>query len=218
MRALWNRRDGPLTFDYLIPLLSSWTSPSRSSMLFVKGSLTTRRETTGLVTDLIDFITLAKVPIIWALQGKHNLELEHDAPIQILRYLVMQIIQLNTALLNKLSANFNAAVLQSATIENDWFDILSVVVSGLPELYIVIDAELLQFGGKSQPWPTEFLNRLENFIQESRDTILKIIIFSYRQLPNRNGFSKKQNIVVANVKKLPLVRNTPAPTHPGQTG
>ena len=206
MKVLWRRKDGPSNFSYLAPILSSWASAPRSSVLIVKGSLSTRRDTTGLVTDIFDLIKSAGIPVVWALKGSSDIQPENDMKIQILKYLVMQVLQLNSALLNKISAGFNAAVLQSATTEEDWFKVLHTVTSGLSELYIVIDAELLQLGTEEKHWSTDFLQMLRGFIRGTGNTIIKVIIFSYRQFPEQATFSTAKDIVLAEIKKPQPVR------------
>jgi hypothetical protein len=185
----------------------------RSSVLIVKGSLSTRRDTTGLVTDIFDLIKSASIPVVWALKGKSNIEPENDMTIQILKYLVMQVLQLNGALLNKISSDFNAAVLQSATTEEDWFKVLHTVTSGLSELYIVIDAELLQLGTQENHWSTDFLQMLQECIRRTGNTVIKVIIFSYRQFPGQTTFSTAKDVILAEIRKPQTVGKRQVPFH-----
>lgn len=151
--------------------------------------------------DILDLIKSANLPVVWALKGNSDIQPGHDVTIQILKYLVMQILRLNAAVLDTISASFNATVLQSATTEKDWFDILNTVTAGLSELYIVIDAELLQPDSKDHQWSSDFLQMLRYFIQRSKNTVVKVVLFSYRNFPEQDTFSKEKDVVLAEIKK-----------------
>jgi hypothetical protein len=204
MKTLWRRKEGALDFNYLAPLLSSWASVPRSSILIVKGTLTTRRYTKSLVMDIFDLVKSANIPIVWALKGNSEVQPENDMTIQTLKYLVMQVLQLNRAILNEISGSFSAAVLQSATTEEDWFNILHIVTSGLSELYMIIDAELLQLSTKENYWSSDFLRMLQKFIHQTNHTVIKVVIFSSRQFRDQTKFST-EDVVFAEIKKPQII-------------
>jgi hypothetical protein len=155
--------------------------------------------------DIFDLVKSANIPIVWALKGNNEVQPENDMTIQTLKYLVMQILQLNGAILNEISGSFNAAVLQSATTEEDWFNILHTVTSGLLELYIIIDAELLQLGTKENHWSSDFQRMLKKFIHQTNHTVIKVVIFSSRQFRDQTKFSTEEDVVLAEIKKPQII-------------
>jgi hypothetical protein len=204
MKSLWRRKNGPPCFDRLVPLLSTWASLPKSSLLIVRGSLSTKKDTIGLVMDIFDSISAANAPVVWALKGNANIRAEHDATVLLLKYLVQQILQLNSNIVDSISTSFNAAVLQAASTEGDWFKILHTVISGLREIYVIIDAELLRLEDSSSHWSTYFIQKLQDFIRTTTGTVLKVVIFSYRQLEEPRKLALAKDVMVGDIKKLML--------------
>ena len=190
MRALRARgRTPPPNFDHLMPTLNAWAASPISSLLAVKGSLSTRTAVTDLVVDMIGLIHSSQAPIVWALKGKSNISSSNDTAIHLLKCLVMQTLQLNSEIVGQISPSFNAAMLQCAQTEKDWLAILRIIAVSLPKLYIIIDLELLEGGSNDRQWAISFLQGLQEFIKINKDLQLKVVLFSFRQLLDTSGIT-----------------------------
>lgn len=176
-RRAWSTTD----FKHVTPPLKEWATSEKSSLLLIQGSLPTRLMVQDLVADIIDLVKSANVPIVWALKTDDTLE-PSERPIHVIKHLVMQILQLNWSAVSRISANFNAALLQSARTEVDWFEILKMVLSGLPETFVILHMDALGPPGSDLTWMIVFCQLFANFIKENKDMVLKVAIVNYRPL------------------------------------
>lgn len=181
-QSMRKRRQARDTIDLKLvtPPLQEWATSKASSFLLIQGSLPTRLMLQDLVADIIGLIKSANVPIVWALKAEDTLQ-PSERLIHVIKHLVMQILQLNSSTVSRISANFNAALLQSAQTEEDWFNILKLVSSGLPETFIILHMDALSLGSDIT-WLTAFCHLLAGFIKENKDTVLKVALVNYRPL------------------------------------
>jgi hypothetical protein len=183
-----NRRRPRMTLQmcpqWLSPNLHNWASTEQSSLLLVKGSLLRRHETKDFATDMVSLLRDIDVPVVWTLGAPLGGEKVSRSPIDVLKHLVFQVLQINLTLLNAKSSALNAARFQAARTEKDWFDILASVVVGLPYLYIILDAGLLEtelYGDVK--WPEAFNNMLDGLSKSCPTTAVKVILLSYGSNP-----------------------------------
>ncbi|KAF4542891.1 hypothetical protein BFW01_g4810 [Lasiodiplodia theobromae] len=168
----------------LLPRLQAWSAAESSSLIAIAGAAPTRFQTKDLATELVDLISAANKPVIWVLNGRQppsiNKELTH---INLLRQLTNQLVKLNNErMIAHVSANFNAPRVASARCEADWLGILKECLTGLPEVYLVVDMEIL---GKpsdenADSW-LEFFRLLETLVSSVQGVALKVAVLSFRQ-------------------------------------
>jgi hypothetical protein len=180
---LSNRRRRRVTIDANPPWrsrrLQEWASAKVCSLILVKGSYTTRHEAKDFATDIVGLLCKMKIPVIWTLSARADGNARWRSPIDVLKQLVMQVLHINSSLLTEQSPALNAARFQSATTELQWFDLLASVLSGLPQIYIVVDVEVLSEEFSSQIlWPTAFLKLFDGIAKRSK-TIIKVVLISY---------------------------------------
>ncbi|KAI9662250.1 MAG: hypothetical protein M1821_008416 [Bathelium mastoideum] len=196
--ALCSRRQFGLSMDLdkflMAPALKAWSSESRSSLLIVSGTLSTRSETLVTGTYITELIRSSKAPILWALKGSNEAKFMNSTS-DLFKYLAMQALQLNpTAISERVSSNFNAALVASATTEEDWLRILENVVSILPTLFIVIEADLLGSASTDKVQVQKLLELLQNFVRKHTAPPIKIAFFNYRKAKAlSNVMSSSQN-------------------------
>lgn len=123
--------------------LKEWASATASSLVLVKGSFLTRRETKDFAADIVGLLRSMKIPVVWTLSAKAEGVLEWRSPVDVLKQLVLQVLHRNHSLLKEQSYALNAARFQSASTEPDWFELLGTVLEGLEQIYIVVDAGIL---------------------------------------------------------------------------
>jgi hypothetical protein len=164
--------------------LQEWASSDTSSIILVKGSSLHRHETKDFATDIVSLIKSMNIPVVWILGALVDGNNCQRSPIDVLKQLVLQILQINISLLNAQSPALNAARFQTATTEEQWFDILASVLVGLKQLYIVVDAGILgQELSSGVKWPVAFLRLIENLSKVCPSTTVKVILASYGATP-----------------------------------
>ena len=153
-------------------------------MILVKGSSLHRYETKDFATDIVSLIKSMGIPVVWILGAPIDGNNCQRSPIDVLKQLVLQVLQINISLLNAQSPALNAARFQAATTEEQWFDLLASVLVGLPQLYIVVDAGILgQELSSEVKWPVAFLKLIESLSKVCPNTTVKVVLFSYGATP-----------------------------------
>ncbi|KAI9687108.1 MAG: hypothetical protein M1822_002519 [Bathelium mastoideum] len=196
--ALCSRRQFGLSMDLdkllMAPALKAWSLESRSSLLIVSGTLSTRPETLVTGTYITELIRSSKAPILWTLKGSNEAKFMNSTS-DLFKYLAMQALQLNpNAISERVSSNFNAALVASATTEEDWLRILENVVSILPTLFIVIEADLLGSASTDKVQVQKLLELLQSFVRKHTAPAIKIAFFNYRKAKAlSNVMSSSQN-------------------------
>ncbi|CZR52986.1 uncharacterized protein PAC_02864 [Phialocephala subalpina] len=159
--------------------LKTWASSDQSSLLMVKGSCLSRHETKDFVSDLVALLRGMKIPVVWTLNAKSE-SFEWRSPVGVLKQLVFQVLQLNHWLLSEQSISLNAAQFQSAVTEADWFKLLGLVLTGLQNIYVVVDAEILSKEFSSDLfWPGAFLKLFDDPKARNCDAVVKVVLISF---------------------------------------
>jgi hypothetical protein len=132
-----------------------------------------------LAADTIDLISEAQIPVLWLLDLP-NTDVRFS-PEDVIKYLVSQALRKNHALLNERSGALNAARYQSATSVEEWFALFGAVLTGLPEVYIIIDVAVLQSSiGTVPSWLRLFQQLFEALDARMEPTRLKIAFLCSR--------------------------------------
>ncbi|TKA77497.1 hypothetical protein B0A49_00787 [Cryomyces minteri] len=117
-----------------------------------------------IATDMVDLISSESFPVVWALNANLVSTRDEERPIEVLKYLVVQVLELNKeTVAQSLNPGFNAARVQSARTEEDWFKVLKLALSGLPRVYVIIDTEIFGQSSSASTWSIEFYSLLEDF-------------------------------------------------------
>jgi len=137
--------------SYRLPELSTlekWSSEPRSSMLLTQNSSTQTAK--NFLVDLIVLIQQNKYPIIWALRFPNFWD-KIPTYRDILRMLVIQAIQMNPSAISG-PTPITAVHLREANNEADWLSILKRALTGIAQVYIVIDADLLSLASENSTY------------------------------------------------------------------
>jgi hypothetical protein len=154
--------------------LHSWVNQRNSSQIAVCSSFQARHAARDFATDAIDLILDAEIPVIWALKPRNDFEGD-VASIDVLKYLVSQILQQNHTMLNERSAALSAARYQSARSEDDWINILGSAFEGLPQVYVIVDMEILSTEMMTdRSWPAIFTLLAERLSARAVKTVVKV--------------------------------------------
>lgn len=163
--------------------LTVWNQAACSSLLIVRGTILFRDEidsAAALMTDLVSRETT--VPIIWALKSARAATPIECSITDLIKYLAMQALQLDpVALGNKVSASFNASRFASTATKQEWMEILTIILSSFPVIYIVIDVEFMGAFGREEESLQLLLQTIQSFVLKNKKTVIKIAVLSYRK-------------------------------------
>jgi hypothetical protein len=169
--------------QWLSPQLHNWASIDQSSMLLVRGSPLHRHETKDFATDIVSLLRSVSVPVVWILGAPSRGETS-VSPVDVLKQLIFQVLQINMTLLNTKSSSLSAVRFQTAKTEADWFNILASVVVGLPQLFLIVDAGLIEHELNGEiKWPDGFKKMIRDLTKACPDTIAKVILLGYGSNP-----------------------------------
>jgi hypothetical protein len=130
----------------------------------------------ALLLSLLQQIQTASRPVIWALRFPDFMNLSLCLE-DILRTLVLHALEINSNSLASNSFPITLPSLRAASSQSDWLSILNRALSGLEEVYIIIDPDLLCFAAEDNKCSTvDLLLALKNGIVGTR---LKIVISSF---------------------------------------
>ncbi|KAL9112820.1 MAG: hypothetical protein Q9227_002897 [Pyrenula ochraceoflavens] len=177
------------------PAFRSWLLRAESSLLIVSDNMSMRSESRVAGTYLTELIKSSTAPILWALQGPNRRECPESTS-DLLKYLTMQALQIDPNKVGEnVSQNFNAALVASASSEDDWIRVLKNIMTSLPGLFIVIEADALRSSGRDEAHVLEFLRLLHTFVLKNTSPPVKIAFFSHRKvrLPPHETSPSKDN-------------------------
>ena len=159
--------------------LQEWGGVAQSAILVVKGSFRTAQQARDLAVDVISLVQSAGVPVAWVLNDKRDEDAFRPFVADVFKLLAHQVMQINTALRD---TRLDAMKFQAARTESDWIEILVSLFQGLPELYIILDAQVLEDDVCEVPqWISLFSGLFEHLRRHSITTVVKVGILSYRK-------------------------------------
>ena len=178
------RNTAPADTSWRSHKLQQWAATRDSSVVLVKGSCLARHTLKDFTVDIVAMLRSMSIPVVWALSAKDDGLSVWRSPVDVLEQLSLQVLHINHSLLRDQSAALNAARFQSATTESQWFDLLELVLDGLPQIYIALDVEVLERGFGSQLcWPLEFLRTFTNLAARGSKTVVKVVLVSFANNP-----------------------------------
>jgi hypothetical protein len=146
----------------------------------IKGKFHDRAKARDIAASLISLVKKNHRPVVWALTLRFEKDATHLTKLDILKDLVLQILQINKSLLGDKSQPLRAIEFQCATTESEWFELLCLALTGLSEIYLIIDIEVLRRDAENgRNWPAAFMDLCRKIGKRSPGTILRIVIISY---------------------------------------
>ncbi|KAI0551614.1 hypothetical protein F4679DRAFT_132729 [Xylaria curta] len=156
--------------------IQEWGEKRTSAQIFVQGHFKTRHAIRDFAADTIDLIEKANIPVVWALDPRLELPTENRFnTVDVLKYLACQILQSNHSMLTERQASLNAARFQSAATDSEWLELLTSVLQGMSQIYIIVDLDLVERGGgTTTEWLQHFADISENLSLRNIHTIVKV--------------------------------------------
>jgi hypothetical protein len=196
IQALRRRRGDkskrPIPKDFFWFALHTLAASNLSSLIILEGSQSTKDHVEEIAIETTELIESKDVPLIWALNGQPKPQYGEDpkkySGQDILAQLCLQLLQKNARLHLQSTLATCCLNLERATTESEWFEILTSLIEGLPEVYIVVDLESMgrrNVGALS--WPTAFKEIFGNLVARGIHSIIKVIIFTCRPVATRDS-------------------------------
>ena len=181
-----NRRSSRPSFVshpfWLEEKFQTWKSMPASSLIIVKGNYTSRFEIKNFCVDATQLLRDARVPIFWALRTTKQDAIQAPSVTDILKNLICQVLRLNIPTQKERSLALSCSKFYGAETEAQWFDLLGSVLAGLPQIYIIVDAEAVSpiyASSKVFSWPLRSLNVFKKLSERGLKTIVKVVLVSY---------------------------------------
>ena len=186
------------------PKLRTWGSASASALIVLKGSFTTRHGLKDFAAEIVDLLNQKAIPVIWTLKTQNEGESSATPNlVDVLKQLVLQALRINPTILTERACGLSAARFQSATTETQWLDLLASALAGLPQIYLIIDTEVLSTNAV-QPfavssWTSSFAKVFQELAERGFRTVVRVLLVAYSSsfLLNSGSSSLSNDMVIA---------------------
>jgi hypothetical protein len=179
------RRSDTVSDDFFWHALQPWAASDGFAMVVLEGSFALRGRMELIAIKTTELIGAKPVPLAWALnvppKRVPNEEVAKSYNAQdILAQLCLQLFHQNPRLHQKNELRRCLSMLESATSEPDWFDILLRFIDGLDQVFIVVDLGSMATSNPEAPtsWPRAFAS----ISQKLSGCIVKVVLFTYRHV------------------------------------
>ncbi|KAF5640539.1 hypothetical protein F52700_3690 [Fusarium sp. NRRL 52700] len=173
---------------WLSPKLAKWSYCPHSSLTIIRGSFTTRWAIQDFAIDIIQAVSMMKIPAIWVL-GSANKTSPNAmlSPADLVRYLTYQALQIEGTVTTEKQMSLRHSQLEEAKTSQDWLGLFKLIMQYLgKQIYIVIDLSTVACGPKGSGQVNlisqlnEMLEDLSNKrLHKGSQTRVKIILLVY---------------------------------------
>jgi hypothetical protein len=183
--------------------LEGWAEGNSSSLLVLHGVTRAVADAKDLAFDVVGLIRESKVPVIWALPAELDME-EELTTVAVLKTLVLQTLQIHPGILANKAPVLSPAHFRRATTESQWLNLLCTVLSGIPRIFIVVDAEkLFQNFHEDTSWPEEFIRLFRRLIEKNGRHV-KVLVVGYNMSLEVRDELEKEGCAVVSLKRARL--------------
>jgi hypothetical protein len=185
--------------------LKRWNEIQSSSLVIIKGTRKLRFHIKDFCVDSISILKKTQIPVIWTLK---TIDVENVlrgdekvSTIVLLKSLITQAVQINPTLRTDAALAPRLKAWLGANTEGDWLNILASVLQGIPLIYIIIDAELIDNSlaelTEGFSFPAAFLQLFSQLTDLNIKTVIKVAFVSYGSPVSRQALSSEcENFVV----------------------
>lgn len=221
--VLLMKRPGAVTIRgpefWLDDKIQKWNQSEQSSLVIINGTRIAQSQIKYFYNESIASLLQKKIPIIWVLRTLVN-SANRITPIDVLKYLASQAIQVNQNLHTDPTLTEHLQLRNHAKSEEDWINVLLSAVHGIPLLYIIIDVEVL---GRSLNkstvdfWPAAICHMFRELSQRNINTVLRVALINDKSPPH----SEYSQAIINVSKQAPsqalamrvATRHQPSKTH-----
>ncbi|KAF5718556.1 hypothetical protein FMUND_5137 [Fusarium mundagurra] len=135
---------------WLSPKLAKWSYCPHSSLAIIRGSFTTRWAIQDFAIDIIQAVTMMRIPVLWVL-GSANKTTSNAmlSPVDLVRYLTYQALQIEGIVTTEKQMSLRHSQLEEAKTSQDWLALFKLIMQDLGgQIYIIIDLATVSSGLK----------------------------------------------------------------------
>jgi hypothetical protein len=180
-----------------------WKTSSESSLIIVQGHAQHRGNIRDFCVNIVEALRDANVLVLWALKTVAKDAAHEPSVVDLIKDLVSQALRANTSLHKEQPLALNCARFQRASTESDWFGLLGAVLAGVPQTYIVIDADIISslYANTTKVFslPLAFLDLFQELSSRGIKTVLRVIIVSYRSTTSQKSHPQRIRECVVHV-------------------
>ena len=164
-----------------------WKNSPNSSVIIIQANYSTRFEVKNFAVRTVSLIRSMKLPVIWALKVFALDDNSQGCPMDLLKHLTSQALQLNAAHHTEGSLALSCVQFQTANTVGEWVQLLMAALAGLPCVYFIIELDLLKTevsregdnDQESSSLPDALLKGLRMLNDRQCQTRIKMIFISY---------------------------------------
>jgi len=214
-RSRARNRDTRTEEFWLGPKFKNWSTTRESSLIMIQGTFAARAQIKDFLVSMIEFVRDAEAPILWAVKPTQEAKAKVSV-VDILKYLTSQALRLRKSIPESTARNV-CARFQTAVSEAEWVELLAASLVDLPQLYIVVDVELLST--KMQPLagsmtlPAVFWSLFQHLQKMPDSPPVKVVLVSYGSIMFHEVEDEKRHLIL-------LIRGStkrPGPRTQGKT-
>ncbi|KAF5616872.1 uncharacterized protein FTJAE_12864 [Fusarium tjaetaba] len=173
---------------WLSPKLARWSSCAHSSLAIIRGSFTTRWAIQDFAIDIIQAVTMMRIPAVWVLGSANKMTSNAMlSPVDLVRYLTYQALRIEGIITTEKQLSLRHSQLEEAKTSQDWLELFKLITQDLGgQVYIIIDLATVSSGlkGSGQANLIYQLNEMLEGLNDERPhkrnrTKVKIILLVY---------------------------------------
>ncbi len=191
--------------------LGDWAWAKHSQILIVRVGLRGQQQAKSFASDVINFISSSAQPLFWSLSVTNASE-RIESIADVLKSIIFQLLQRMASLFNEFEEQLNLLKIQSPHTEQEWADLISLLLSKVPKAFIILETHgLSQLYRHESEWANRFLNLLQTIIDRTTalGSRLKILLVMHVGVTKLQPDSPKDCNRVA----ISLQPSNPVPPH-----
>ncbi|KAI1374768.1 hypothetical protein F4677DRAFT_447034 [Hypoxylon crocopeplum] len=167
-----------------------WNRIQESNLVMINGTRKLRFHIRDFCTDSIISLRESNIPVIWALKAidssqetLYNKIEGQITAVEILKCLISQAIQINALIHTDAALTPRLKAYHRARTEEEWLEILVSVLQDIPQMYIIIDLELIHPQWAEQAvgfsWPAAIRKIFAELSRRNCRSVIKVALVSY---------------------------------------
>jgi hypothetical protein len=162
------------------PKFSAWDAASAPSVVWLKGDYSNRVEVQSFSIEIINLLRHQKIAILWVLKSVPTHGASAASPIDLVKGLICQALQLNVAMHTEGSFALSCVQFRVANTLEQWFDLLAGAIRSFPLLYIIVDLEAVGNAySHGASWMTHLFAMFGRHASQQWIARLKILLVSW---------------------------------------
>ncbi|KAI8940633.1 hypothetical protein NX059_001905 [Plenodomus lindquistii] len=152
----------------IIEVLQAWAIADRSSLLIVRTALSAQKQARVLAADVIKRLNSSNDRVFWNLTLPRMLSGEGDCMANVFKSLTHQILKHSADLFAEFAGQLNAVKVLGSHTENEWADLIALLLTKIPNAFVVIETEGLYRENRHDPdWADRFVILLQRILDKT---------------------------------------------------